>query len=58
MPFEVFGGVKQCDDTFRNDYIGATSFSQAELVGSINFTTHFHPALKFNWTISELSPFT
>ena len=40
---------------YIDDCIGAASCTHAELVDFINFTSNFHPALKFTWFISDTS---
>ncbi|XP_055502484.1 uncharacterized protein LOC129703804 [Leucoraja erinacea] len=41
---------------YIDDCFGATSCTRTQLTDFIHFTTNFHPALKYTWTISDTSP--
>ncbi|XP_032873452.1 nicotinamide riboside kinase 1 isoform X1 [Amblyraja radiata] len=54
--FEAYRGpIPKRYLSYIDDYIRATSCTHAELTDFIHFTTNFHPALKFTWTISDIS---
>ena len=55
--FSNFNGPKP--DLYKHsidDCVGATSSSKEELIQFITSFNSFHPALKYTWEISEISP--
>ncbi|XP_062914076.1 uncharacterized protein LOC134351618 [Mobula hypostoma] len=54
--FQSYSGI--CPPPFLrhiDDCTDAASCTHAELVDFINFASNFHPALKFTWSISDIS---